>query len=295
MLPQNDFIISTCIYNRTNSIKTYMESLLTPENRKSIYKFHIYLTLNFDELWPKHQAIDDMSFALGQVDWQKLGLTAREAKDWYDVLPTPNIGLSGYNLGFEISKSTNYCHVLCCNDDTVFPKEQWMSKLLVLPTEVYYDSKGSLAALSSKQKIKIRPESIGIVAPTYIHCGSMRHQQYQPDEDFYIVGDFCVGHVQMVTTNALRKGFRYEPAQCTGFGSYDIYQSMWMCANELNTVMHHSLPFDFPESKESHFHNGLSNRWDNKLSSVWKGMTANLDVYQAEHIKKHNGNKWFWE
>lgn len=282
MLPNYEFIVCSCIYNRTNSLKTYMESLLTPENRK--HNFHIYLVLNFDELWPKHQAIDDTCHALNNVDWQSIGLTAREAKDWYDVLPTPNLGLSGYNLGLEIGKTLNYTPVLCMNDDVIVDKS--IFKLLEYPTEVFRD----------KILTPIRQETIGAIGPCYdSKCvGCMVHQEYKPENKGYRWSDYLVGHAQLITPYALKKDFRYPANLCCGFGAYDVAQSMILLSLELNLLVNYEVYCTFPDNKESHFHNGLSNRWD-KLNKPWKEMTQKLDKFQEKHKEKYGFNKWYFD
>lgn len=280
MFPEYDFIVCTCIYNRTNTLKPYMESLLKNKNKN---KFHIYLVVNFDELWPKHQALDDVRVALNSVDWQSVGLTHREAQDYYDILPTPNLGLSGYNLGLEIGKTFNNTPVLCCNDDTVFPPK--FNKLLEYP----------ITAILEGKEVTIDPNKIGAIGPCYNNkvIGCMKHQEYKENNNKFLQVDFIVGHCQLITSNALRKGFRYDSDLCTGFGPYDIAQSMIMLSLELNIFVNPNLCFTFPEDKESHFHCNKPQKWDH-LKSGWDKMQKNLENFQLEQKKKYGFNKWYF-
>jgi hypothetical protein len=146
------------------------------------------------------------------------------------------------------------------------------------------------------KEVEIDPNTIGVIGPCYIEPGSMQHQKYDPNKHGYTNYDFVCGHAQLVTTNALKKVFTYNPNICRTFGAFDVYQSMWMCANDMNTLVCYDTCFDFPNSKESHFSDGKDiEKWTKKYDSGWKEMQKNLEEYQQEHIRKHGYNKWYFE
>lgn len=280
MYPKYDVIICTNVYNRTHTLASYMEAFLS--NTKKETRYHIYFIANYDEMWSKGTALDEIRYDLDMVDWVKFGLTAFDGKTMYDVMSTPNIGLSGYNLGIELGKTLN-CPVLCMNDDTLVPKG-W-EKLLEMP---------KTAVLEGKE-VQIDPSKVGIIGPTYTNCGAMTHQKYNPTETGYLQCDFTVGHCQLVTLNAIKKGFRYDSEKCLGFGPYDIAASVINCSLELNSFVCKGLPFDFPESKESHFHNGSHEKFDAKLTPIWKDMQSRLEAFQKDiHVAKYGHNKWYF-
>ncbi len=282
MFPKYDLIVCTNVYHRTSTIKDYMEAFLA--NTKKETKYHIYFVVNYDEQWPKGAALDDMDYALNQVDWIKYGMEQFDGKQLYSILCIPNIGLSGFNIGLEIGKTLNYTPVLCINDDTL-PCLGW-EKLLTYPK----------IAIREGKEVPIREETIGVLAPTYINCGSMKFQQFIKNKNHFTWGDYVVGHAQLITPHALKKNFRYDSEQCQGWGAYDIFQSMKILSLELNLIINHGVGFDFPNSEESHFHEFNPEKFHVKLDPLWKEMQNKMETFQKNvHIKKYGFNKWYFE
>lgn len=274
-----EVVICTNIYNRYNTLNSYLESfsrslLINPIKHEMIF------VVNEDNNWNHCEAKSILQRMLDDV-YEKQGVNAT-------VLDVSNLGLMGYNIGLEIGRMYE-CPVLCCNDDVVFPSN-W-SNLLTLPKKATRINETT----QLPEEKAIKPESIGVIGPCYVEPGCMKHQKYDENRKNYDWVDYIVGHCQLVTTNAIKKGFTYEPEICTKFGPYDVYQSMWMCSHELNTLVNREVCFDFPNSKESHFHQGNDQKFNGILGNCWNTMDSNLTAYQNKHKQKWGYNKWYFE
>lgn len=266
----NDFLIGTCIYNRTKTLKYYMDSLLENTNGK----FHIEFIVNHDEMWKEDKALEEISAQLENYPTELMSITV-----------SPNCGLLGYNIALNEAKLQDFTPILLCNDDTVFTTKDWDKKLLQYPNK----------SLREGKEVNVNSEKVGFIGPTYQSPGSMRHQQYSNNIHGFNQVDFLSGHATLVTKNALNKNFEFDPKYCEIFGPFDIFLSMWTCYNELNTYVNHDVCFDFPNSQESHFHEGDYGKFTEKLKPMWDKMQKQLEEYQKLHIAKHGFNKWYYE
>lgn len=265
-----DFIICTNVYNRVDTLPHYFKSL--KENTSFSKRFHVYMIVNYDKDW---------------MPWGRYGNEFTDSllesedldPDCFSQVWTPNVGLLGYNIGFTFARNFGNCPVVCCNDDTVFATRDWDTKLLTLPTKVMREG----------VEVPIRPESIGAIGPCYVNPGCMKHQKYDDTQHGFTQHNFIVGHSQLVTTAAIEKGFMYYPEICSKFGPFDIAQSMFMLDKQLNLLVNHDVCMDFPNSQESHFHEGDPGRWD-YLRAEWQGMQQRLEAFQAKY-KERNGGK----
>lgn len=267
-----DVIIGTCIYNRTHTLKTYFESLI----KNTEVKYRVYLIVNFDELWPEEVALREITKICEEI-------SLPENLD-VNIIFTDNLGLMGYNIPLEFGRIYDI-PVLLCNDDTIFAKD-WTTHLL--------NENITMVEREGKQ-VPINPKTIGCIGPCYVEPGCMKHQKFWPAHRGYKQGDFVVGHVQLITREALRRGFTFDPNLCSIFGPFDIYQSMKLLSMELNVVISQECCFDFPDSKESHFHNGDHQRFSDKFSNMWKEMQERLNNFQKLHIAKYGFNKQYFD
>jgi len=203
------------------------------------------------------------------------------------LVDTHNTGLMGYNIGLEFGRIYD-CPVMLCNDDTVFAKN-WFLDL----NPDYFNSDTTIFRHDTKEPVVLDSKKIGVVAPCYVDPGCMKHQKYHPNIEDYTAVDFCVGHAQFITKDAVRAGFTFDPKICEVFGPYDVYQSMWMQQHEFNILIAQECCFDFPNSKESHYHEGSKN-FD--FTAPWHVMDKRLmQEYQPKHIAKYGFNKWLFE
>lgn len=271
-------IIGTCVYNRTWTLPHYFKAL----QEKTKNPFHVYLIVNYDELWSEKEAKDAV-FRV-QLECREKDLVSNPVT----IVFTYNLGLGGgYNIALEAAKNLDVPCFLC-NDDVIPLTNDWDEILLTMPTE-------EIEVYQHGMK-KIRPESIGVVAPTYVNFGCMGHQKVDPQNlvSPYFGCDYVVGHSQMITLNAIRKDFKFESEYCTQFGPMDIFQSEWMGYHELNTIVNKKVVFDFPNSEESAFSCG-DNKFSEKLTPVWQQMSLNLEKYRKMKIDKFGFNKWWYE
>lgn len=287
-MPKPDVVICSCIYNRwENTLPSYFQSLeRTAENVNHI----CYLVVNEDEKF--------------KMDWKKLyGMIEQEnLRDRIKIIQTYNTGLMGYNFGLEAGRIFD-CPVLLCNDDTVFG-DFWYSELFKIP-----EMCSKLNVSVNKERKLLDFKKVGVIAPCYVNPGCMAHQKFNPNientnydgtlSDYhvgsYTAVDFCVGHAQLITREAVRAGFTHDPKWCKPFGPFDVYQAMWMQMHEFNILIAQDCCFDFPNSQESHFHEGKAENYK-ELEGPWKEMSDKLmKEYQPQHIVKNGYNKWYFE
>jgi hypothetical protein len=245
------------------------------------------MVINHDDKFSK----DDLSFSheFGSGGYLSSDEYTQEFKNRFNIIESPNTGLMGYNFGLEAGRIFD-CPVLLCNDDTVFGQD-WYDELVAIPNlcvkhlNVYHE--GVEKACKSS--------TIGVIAPCYVNPGCMKHQKLDPNKEGYTAVDFCVGHAQVITKAAVRAGFKFEPSICEKFGPYDVYQSMWMQQHDFNILIAQECCFDFPNSTESHYHEGAPEKFGN-LNAPWGKMELKLmKEYQPLHIAKHGFNKWYFE
>lgn len=264
----NDVIICTCIYNRTSTLESYIKSLFSSDYGDT--KFHIYFIINYDEIFPKQKAVNETYAILQDYDSSK-----------FTFFVTENIGLTGgFNIGINCAKYLGNIPIILANDDICWPKN-W-TKLLELPNKAMLEGK----------EVNINPESIGCIAGTYKDCGAMRHQLYDENKKGYTIFDYVVGHCQLITSSALKKGFEFDPKVCNLFGPADIYQSVRLLYDELNLLVCHDVCFDFHKNENSHFSEGDSGKFTEKLTPMWNDMQYKTMEFQKLHIAKHGFNKW---
>lgn len=268
------FVIGTCVYNRTHTLPAYFKALA----EKTKNPFHLYLVVNYDELWTEAEA----NKAMNEV--MTLDNVFPES---YTVIYTPNLGLQGYNIALEAAKILDVPCFLC-NDDINPITQDWDEELLTIPTEANVYQQGLKT---------IRPETVGVLAPTYVNAGCNLYQEYKenPTERWY--GSVsCIGHAQMITLNAVRKDFKFESEWCGIFGPFDIFQANWMAYHSLNTVVCRRVCFDFPNSQESAFSNGKPEKFTAKLTPIWEKMHNLIHKeYREMHLAKYGFNKWWHE
>lgn len=280
-----EVVICTCVYNRfEKTLPSYLKSL---EESMEGVNYIVYLILNTDDKF-KAETFYKSGFFLDTL------CDPNRDNSRIQIIETPNTGLMGYNIGLEFGRIYD-CSVMLCNDDTVFDK-CWYELLHVsrgcdchgLQVESHY-------VMKENKEIEIRPETIGVIAPCYVNPGCMKHQKYDVNKSGFTAVDFCVGHAQVITREAVRAGFTFDPKICELFGPFDVYQSMWMQHHGFNILISQDCCFDFPNSVESHYHEGAVEKFAD-FNEPWKKMENKLmKEYQPIHIAKHGFNKWFFE
>lgn len=273
------FVIGTNIYFRTWALPHYFKAFA----EKTKNPFHLYLIVNYDELWAREEAENSISKVI-----ESLALNL-DKKNEYSFIYSYNLGLGGgYNMALEAAKNLDVPCFLC-NDDVMPITQDWDELLLTMPTE-------EIEVYQHGMK-KIRPESVGCVGPTYVNFGCMGHQKVDQNNPIspYYGCDYVVGHAQMITLNAVRKDFKFESEYCTKYGAMDIWQSEWMGMHELNTIVNKKVVFDFPNSAESSFCGTDSAKFVNKITPQWEQMSANLKKYRDLKEAKFGFNKWWFE
>lgn len=267
-----DVIIGTCIYNRTWTIPNFIKSL--HESTKHL-NYRLELVLNFDEMWPREVGFPQVNEQLSKI--------TEEERNHIGIWSLDNEGLQGFNVVLKRG-AIHDVPVLLCNDDVLIP-EGWTEYLM---------KEDITTVMREGKEVEIDPNSIGCIGPCYVEPGSMQHQKMDMDKHGYTNVDFVVGHAQLITRNAIRKGFTFDPNICTIFGPFDVYQSMKLLSLDMNILVSQDCCFDFPESKESHFHNGDHQKFASKFTPIWQKMQENINAFQKEHIAKHGYNKWYF-